>query len=181
MTSSASSLTMISMLLLFKCITRFSPLSLEEIKLIAMVNWIFHVSYFLRFMMPFKYGLILLRCSSTDSVLFLSLLLLYSIIITPKITNSHWFIIILFFFMLKKISNISKYSIFNYFTFLFWSKNISHTSNCGNIYFFFQSKKISYIFNSFSFLFLSSSNFECLLYVVEKKLLKKVKVCYASL
>ena len=30
-------------------------------------------------MMSFKYGLILLRCSSTDSVLFLSLLLSYLI------------------------------------------------------------------------------------------------------
>ena len=55
-------------------------LSLEETKLIAIVNWIFHVSDLLRsFIMSFKYGLILLRYSLTDSVLFLSPLLSYSI------------------------------------------------------------------------------------------------------
>ena len=48
-------------------------------KLIAIVNWIFHISDFLRsFMMSFKYGLILLRYSSIDRILFLSPLLLYS-------------------------------------------------------------------------------------------------------
>ena len=47
------------------------------------VNRIFHVTEFLRlFMVNFKYGLILLsRYSPTDSVLFLSLLLLYSILL----------------------------------------------------------------------------------------------------
>ena len=45
-----------SMLSLFECITRFSSLSIEEIKLFAIVNWIFHVSDFLRlFIMSFKY------------------------------------------------------------------------------------------------------------------------------
>ena len=69
-TSSASSLIMISVLSLFEWITHSSSLSMEEIKLFAIVNWIFHVSDFLRlFMMSFKYGLILLRYSSTDSVL----------------------------------------------------------------------------------------------------------------
>ena len=71
--SSASSLITIS---LFKCITRSSCLSLEEVKLIAIVNWIFHMLNFLKlFMMSFKYSLILLRYSATDSVLFLSPLL----------------------------------------------------------------------------------------------------------
>ena len=71
---------MISMLSLFECITCSSLLSKEEIKLFAIVNSIFYVSDFLRlFMMSFKYRLILLRYSSTDSVLFLSQLLLYSI------------------------------------------------------------------------------------------------------
>ena len=60
---------MISMLSLFEFITRSSSLSMEEIKLFAIVNLIFHVSNFLRlFMKYFKYGLILLRHSSTDSV-----------------------------------------------------------------------------------------------------------------
>ena len=69
-----------SMSSLFKCIAYSSLLSLEEIKLIVAVNWIFHVSDFLRlFMISFKYGLILLRYSLIESVLFLSLLLSYSI------------------------------------------------------------------------------------------------------
>ena len=47
-TSSALLQTMISMLSLFECILRSSSLSLEEIKLIAIVNWIFHMPDFLR-------------------------------------------------------------------------------------------------------------------------------------
>ena len=63
-TSSALSLIMVSLL------------TLQEIKLIAISNWILNVSDFLRlFMIFFKYGLILLRYSLTDSVLFLALLL----------------------------------------------------------------------------------------------------------
>ena len=65
----ALTLILISMLSLF-----------EEVKLSAIINWIFHVSDFLRsFMMSFKYVLILLRYPSTDYVLFLSSLLSYSI------------------------------------------------------------------------------------------------------
>ena len=57
-----------------------SSLSIEETKLFAVVNWIFHMSDFLRlFMVSFKYGLISLRYSSTDNILFLSLLILYSL------------------------------------------------------------------------------------------------------
>ena len=45
--------------ILFECIRIFSSLSLEDIKLVAMVNWIFHVWAFLRtFIITFKYGLI---------------------------------------------------------------------------------------------------------------------------
>ena len=55
-------------------------LSIEEIKLIAIVSPSLHVSDFLRlFMMSFKYGLISLRYSSIDSVLFLWPLFLFSI------------------------------------------------------------------------------------------------------
>ena len=73
-------LTIISMLSLFECITCSSSLSMEEIELLAIFNWIFHVSEFLRlFIMSLEYDLILSRYSSTDSVLFLSLLLSYSI------------------------------------------------------------------------------------------------------
>ena len=47
---------MISMLSLFECIAHSSLLPLEETKLIAMVDLIFHESDFLRlFMMSFKY------------------------------------------------------------------------------------------------------------------------------
>ena len=71
---------MILTLLLFECITRYSSLSLQEKKLIAIVDWIFHVPDFWRlFMMYFKYGQMLLRHSSTDSVLLLSPLFSYSI------------------------------------------------------------------------------------------------------
>ena len=79
-TSSNWSFILISMLSLFECLSCSSSLSsLEKIKLIVIANWIFHVSDFLRsFMISFKYGLILLRYSSPDSV-FLSPLLLYSI------------------------------------------------------------------------------------------------------
>ena len=42
--SSASSLIMISMISLSECITCSSSISVEEIKLLANVNWIFHVS-----------------------------------------------------------------------------------------------------------------------------------------
>ena len=44
--SSALSLIVISMLSPFECITHSSSLSLEEIKLIAIVNWIFYLSDF---------------------------------------------------------------------------------------------------------------------------------------
>ena len=79
-TSSASLLMIISMLSLFECIIRSSSLSMERIKLFAIVNWILHLSDFSRlFNMSFKYGLILLRYSSTDCALFLSVLFSYSI------------------------------------------------------------------------------------------------------
>ena len=45
--------------------------------------------------------------------------ILFDIIITHKVTYPHWFIIIFFFFMLKKISNTVKCSIFSYFIFSF--------------------------------------------------------------
>ena len=58
------------MLSFFEWVTCSWSLSLEEIKQNAIVNWIFHVSDFMRlFMMSFKYGLILLRCSATDTFL----------------------------------------------------------------------------------------------------------------
>ena len=53
---------------------------MEEIKLIAIVSWIFCVSDFLRlFMIFFKYGLILSKYFSTDPALYPSPLALYLI------------------------------------------------------------------------------------------------------
>ena len=64
------------MISLFGWVTCSSLLSTEEIKIFSIVKWYFHGSNFLRlFMMSFKYGLILLRYSLTDSALFLSPLL----------------------------------------------------------------------------------------------------------
>ena len=98
----------------FWSITCSSTLSWEVLKLIAINNWIFHISDFLRF---WEYGLIWWRHTSADT--FLSLLHSYSIlIITPKIASSQWFMIIFIFFMLKRVSNISNCSIFNCFIFL---------------------------------------------------------------
>ena len=80
MTLSASSLIMIPILSLFESIRcSWSLSSLLQIKLIAIVSWIFYVLDFLRLFMIFlKHGLILFRYSSID-IVFLSLLLLYSI------------------------------------------------------------------------------------------------------
>ena len=124
---------MISMLSHFECTTSPSSLSIEEIKLIAIVSLIFHD--FFRLFMSFKYDLILLEYYSTDSVLFLSLLLfVFNIIVTPQITYSNRVIKLFCFFMLKKILNISKHSIFNCFSFFFFSKKIF---NCSVISFIF--------------------------------------------
>ena len=67
------------MLSFLQCITHSLSLSLEDLKLIAITNWVLHVSDFLRLLISFKYSLILLRQSSTDNLLFLSPLLSYSI------------------------------------------------------------------------------------------------------
>ena len=71
---------MIPKLSLLECIKCSSSLSLEEIKLLAIVSWIFQISNFLRSnSISFKYGLFSLRYFSSDSVLFLSLLFSCSI------------------------------------------------------------------------------------------------------
>ena len=63
----------------------------------------------------FRYGLILLRYPSIDSILILPIL---NIFVSPRITFSHLFLII-FFIMLKTVSNISKDSVFDCFIFFF--------------------------------------------------------------
>ena len=115
---------MISLLSLFKYITHSSSLSMQEIKLFGIVSLIFLVSDILGLLLiSFKYGLILLTYSLTDTVLFLSLLL-SPIIVTEKITYLYWFLLVFFFFMLKRIFNISNFSIVNCFSFFFLSKKI---------------------------------------------------------
>ena len=70
----------ISMLPLFECITHSPAVSLEEIKLITIFNWIFYMSNLLRsFMIFFKCGLISSRYSWISTILFFSPLLSYSI------------------------------------------------------------------------------------------------------
>ena len=50
--------------IIFECITCSSSMSIEEIKLIAIGNWIFYVLEFLRvFIMPVKYGSVSLTYS----------------------------------------------------------------------------------------------------------------------
>ena len=63
--------------------------------------------------------------SSIDIVFFFSITVtfIFNISVTPKITYSYWFVII-FFFMFKKVLNISYYSVFNCFIFFFQSKKI---------------------------------------------------------
>ena len=63
--------------------------------------------------MYFEFGLILLRYSSTGRVFCYHN---YFCIQYNYYSNSYWLMIILFCFMLKKISNISKYSTFNCLT-----------------------------------------------------------------
>ena len=61
-------------------ITHSSSTSFQEMKLIAIFNWIFHVSEFLRsFIIFLKKGLILVPYSSSNKLLFLWPLLSYSI------------------------------------------------------------------------------------------------------
>ena len=149
---------MISILSILESITCTLSLSTEEIKFFAIVNCIFRMSDFLKLFMSFRYGLMLIRCSSTDNVLVLSQLLSYSIyLLIQKMHYFYWFIINLFsFFTLKKIFNTSKYSICNSFSFCFLSKNISYIFNSRVIKFFFSLKRLFIsliIFSSWSLRF----------------------------
>ena len=80
--------------IIFECITLSLSLSLKEIKLISIFNWIFHPSNFWDIRLSLSY-------SSTDSVLFLSPLhyLQYNF----YFTYLYWFIVILFFMLLHAL------------------------------------------------------------------------------
>ena len=113
-------------------------ISLQEIKLIQTVNWIFHVSHLWRcyniyqanFVKVLFYWLIFIFITGT---------FLLNIMVVPKITCCNWFIIIIMFF--KKVLNISNYFVFNCFVFVFWSKNVSYIFNWFFIYIYSSSKK----------------------------------------
>ena len=124
-----------------------------------------------------------IQCSISITVTFM-----FNIVVNPKITYSYWFIII-FFFMLKKVPNISNYSIVSCFILFFQSEKIFYIFNCGVMYFFFQSKNIScfdcsalyffflfffffffYIFNNVAFYFLSFSCLETLITICCEKI-----------
>ena len=111
-----------------------------EIKLTTIVSWIFHVSDFLSLFISFKYDLTLLRCSLTNSVLFLSPFLLDAILLllqksitltgldqfsssfskTILISLSIISLIALFSFSrVKKFLIFSKHSVFTGFIFFF--------------------------------------------------------------
>ena len=79
-----------------------SSLSLEEIKLIAIANWIFHVLDLLRlFMMSMRYSLM-------DGVSFVfTTTFIFDMIVLPKITYPYLFLI---FFWLNNFHNVSIYS-----------------------------------------------------------------------
>ena len=103
------------MLLLFDYITRSSSLSLEEVKLSAIVNWIFHVSDFLGiFIIFFNFIKILFKWWWLNSIK-VTFINYYS-----KNYLIYWFITI-FFLMLKKVPNISNYSVLIAFFLFFFS------------------------------------------------------------
>ena len=116
---SALSLIIISMLSLFKCMTCFLSVSFPAIKLIAIFNWVFEVSDFLRlFMTSFKCGL--LRLIGSLFVFYLlplicnNLLLaviissyLTSLIIPSSIALFSFFSLKIFFISLILLSSIS--------------------------------------------------------------------------
>ena len=108
---------MISMLSLFECITHSLSLSLEDVKLTASVNWIFHVLFFWRSFM------------------------IFNITVTSTISYTSWFVIIFFLFMFRKVPNTSNYSVFDWFFYFFQSKRVTYLFNWGFIYFFFSLKR----------------------------------------
>ena len=94
------------------------------------VNWIFHVSDFLRlYMKSFKYGLILSKYSLIEEIF----TFIFNIIVVIKISYSYWFLLI--FFLLKKVPDVSNYSVFDcssYFIFwLFLSTSITVLGHIG--------------------------------------------------
>ena len=101
--------------------------------------------------MSFYYSLILLRYSST----FISITVpfIFKIIITPKITLSYWFIII-FFFMHKKIPNISNYSIFNLFIFFSLKRFLISLIVVPSIYSFSLKNSLTSLITMYSIFFI---------------------------
>ena len=110
------SLILTSLLSRFEYITGSSSLSLEQIRLIAIVYWIFHISDFLRlFMISFKYGVILVNIFQLIVLYFYNCYFHIQYNYCSK--DKDYLVLrlynIFFFFRLKNISNISKFSFFS--------------------------------------------------------------------
>ena len=106
------------MVSLFEYITCSSLLStLEEIKLIVIVNWIFDVFDFLRlFMVPFNMVYFYQDILQLIIFYFYHHYFILNIVITSNTIYIYWFIIIFYFFLiLQKILNIF-FSILNIYT-----------------------------------------------------------------
>ena len=109
--------------------------------MIANINWIFHEwDFIIWYTISFKYGLILLRYSLTDSV-FIShyrKVVIFNIIVIQKKK--------IFFLVLKKIPNNC---VFNSCCFLRIKRFLISliAASFDSFFYFIQSKKISYIFN----------------------------------
>ena len=93
----------------------------NKVNCYCQLNFLFIRCFEINYWCKFRFGLILLRFSSIENVLFLSPLLSYSnLCLTIKITFFLWFLIISIF-PFKKVFNISKYSVFGCFIFFFRS------------------------------------------------------------
>lgn len=89
--------------------------------MLLLLLWIFHASDFWRlFMISFNFIQVLFN---SETFIFISVTLIFSIIYGSKITHSYWFVIV--FLLLKKGLNISNHCISDWFIYLFWFKKIS--------------------------------------------------------
>ena len=128
----------------FECITLSPTISLEEIELIVIDNWIFQVSDFLRlFITSFKYCLTSLKYSSID--ISISITFLFDINVAIKMTCPYWSDLptltgLVLFFLLKEVlkfsdyfvNNCSKYSDCLFLFFVFLVPSDLHT-NCWHV------------------------------------------------
>ena len=97
-TLSALSLIMISMLSLFECITWFLSVSLEDIKLIASVNWNFYTSKILKIINVSQVCINFVKVFfDWYSFIFITMTFIFNIFVRVKVTHLYCFIITIFF------------------------------------------------------------------------------------